>query len=74
MGMSLVSCFFLRHSVYQANYLKIYPTDLRQNFSFGSTMHIDDQFKISFSIHQDTLHGNQFLLALSAKVVSDNVW
>jgi len=46
---------YLFLTLYQTNYLKIYPTDLRQNFSFGRTMDVDDHRELSFSIHQETL-------------------
>jgi len=41
--------------------LKIYLTDLRQIFSTGRTMAIDDQSDISSSIPQETLPWQPFL-------------
>jgi len=34
----------------QTNYLKLYRTDLRQIFSVGRSLAVDDQSEVSFSI------------------------
>jgi len=39
----------------ETNYIKIYPTGLRQIRGVGRTMAVDDHCEISFSIRQRTL-------------------
>jgi len=55
----LLFYLFYRIESRQTNCLKIYQTDLCQNFRFGRTMVVDDQSEISFSIHQGTLTWQQ---------------
>ena len=49
-GLYVLLLFLIFNDSCQTNYLKIYPTDLRQSFRVGRTMAVDDQTEISFSI------------------------
>ena len=49
-GLYILLLFLIFNDSCQTNYLKIYPTDLRQSFRVGRTMAVDDQTEISFSI------------------------